>query len=1433
MKTSNLVEFKSNLFFGGAVQIDWFHENSYKAENAASSFVFHGPKYHGVSSQSGFEGHRFVDTATFTEAIVDASLDMEKDEPIALVIAGYGTGKSHLAVTLATLLRKANTDIESKILSNLSESDHKIGSKVKDAILSSKPCLIITLNGMKDFNLASELSRQVLNAIEDVGLPIKSLESLWPRFKIPADFCTRNYSVRQELFDSKFNGSPQSKIEDALRDHDEKVYELVNEIYYQTVGSYINAVGQESPQDLFRTVVDEFCGESGYFQGIVVFFDEFGRYLEFAAQRPQIAGDAAIQQLFEAVQSNSRNSFLVCFNQYELRAYLSRIASELQVTLQRYVTRFDSARKYYLSSNLETLFAHLLRKKDQTFLESYLTQPLFKRELDSKRSLIEKTLNHGREESIWSDPELFNRVIVQGCWPLDPIATWVLSNIGGVLQNRSAIAILKNVLLEVEHEIEFDKLQFLSTTYIAEYGLVDEFLANEKYGLSGSEAELYTIIENKLANVINEPQKHILLSILLFNKLHVSVTSDMKANIVIGQFAGLDQEETMASLGNLQNEHGVIEWNSTQKKYDLISDAIPRSRFTSYLTRKVQAIDSRKLEAIFISNSSDWCRLKAPISSFNHRNNIGTTEWSYNIIATDFQSLPQVISTAYSEWMLAIDPNLSRGSVIYCYFPRSTKVEITHNALLDNVKQICMEKEESLQPFPFYIVPIIDQEGELGKLLSEYFILTSNLPSDDVSQFRHFIEDYKSFLQDELPRVFDKTLRDSKDYIVFHTELQESLSTVSIRQVPDELFAKLYPSVVPFPFDGFSTLKGNAAKDCRELTIELIQGGCTPEWLRTKNTQFQNRFKNLLEGTGTDSGSWGFFDQRGILKHYPVNPIVRSLIEELESTLGKSKEKKIYDILNEWIRPPFGLNLASAGVLLSAFIASRSETLSILIHGKTISRANWLLGVLGKSFIERGKVEDSVLKILEISHIDEWKKLLEKWESSAGYTEQISFEDVASELELQIGAPSESLQYKWEMLIERNREAREAKKKKRVKFDGFEEEFSKSVEKQNAGSLIYLCKKIMNTIDEMSFAVQNWTTLDSQEFVSLLQEVKESIPITFSNWLENLYVGNVSQVETFEKINKSNANTLRKLDMLDLARELEWKVDQLTRNLNAQRKISRIFDAVETFRRTHYFTGVTTLQEVEAIVRKAKQLIGDLNRLKNESNVKALDGQIVVLEKEYIDEGEKQKTKLSERLAKYYEIMGFGNIDEIRDAKVDLETLKKIFQGRDNDLEDINEMLIKVRKMLDAGEFLEHEKHHMSVKMLARNIDQLENEYNSINEDESDIMWDFRKTIDPIFQSIESKISLLSENWIKDHVEGVNIDDFGFAACRDFLAVLSNIPPYLTEDHHRMVSSTNIRLQEKLSIFKVEMIIQQFTELDAEQQSGCLVEMKKIAESNE
>ena len=156
MRFAELLKFRSDLYFEGAVQADWFYIPNQSAK-VASNFVFHGPQTHAVSAEE-LNYKNLMDTASFTELLSDKIATSEENiNPFTLAIAGYGTGKSHLAVALAELFsgEKFHPDVYRKIITNISRADKEIAKRIEAK--ASRKNLVLTLNGMNNFDLHYEL----------------------------------------------------------------------------------------------------------------------------------------------------------------------------------------------------------------------------------------------------------------------------------------------------------------------------------------------------------------------------------------------------------------------------------------------------------------------------------------------------------------------------------------------------------------------------------------------------------------------------------------------------------------------------------------------------------------------------------------------------------------------------------------------------------------------------------------------------------------------------------------------------------------------------------------------------------------------------------------------------------------------------------------------------------------------------------------------------------------------------------------------------------------------------------------------------------------------------------------------------------------------------------------------------------------------------
>ena len=367
MLVNDILEFNKKKYFNGAVQANWFYDND-KVYDVTSSYVFHGPKYHGVDQQeTGSLNYKLNDTASYLLRIAKKSSEKESNR-FNMTIAGYGTGKTHFAVAMASFLSGHNNLLRQTVIENVKTADKSIASKLQSYKGKN---LILVLNGMKDFNLNSEILSVTKKALEQHGISSEILASLTKQYRQAISFCRNTFETYKDSYDKYLSDIGYKNIltlEDiisALENTDRGIFNVVNEVFHEFMGTYINVETDISAADVLSLIVQKYCIEQKVFNRIYILFDEFGRYIEYTANNPHIAGDSALQQIFEAIQNADGNIVFDAFIQSDLNSYIRRVQNA-NSNINRYIGRYENSDKYYISANFETILANLIETKNDT-----------------------------------------------------------------------------------------------------------------------------------------------------------------------------------------------------------------------------------------------------------------------------------------------------------------------------------------------------------------------------------------------------------------------------------------------------------------------------------------------------------------------------------------------------------------------------------------------------------------------------------------------------------------------------------------------------------------------------------------------------------------------------------------------------------------------------------------------------------------------------------------------------------------------------------------------------------------------------------------------------------------------------------------------------------------------------------------------------------
>lgn len=996
---NNIVRFRGDRLFNGAVNISWFSSDESKTKAASEAFVFHGPKYHGVQQEDvgNVHGHKLIDTANLARSVIRRCYGIE-DQPFTLAIAGYGTGKSHLGLTLASLVSAPKGETAHNILSAIETADADIGADIRLILQeTAQPCLAVALNGMQGFDLSAEITKQIARTLNKDGHDTKPLDDLRPRFGQAANLVRMsNESVINELLIATEAESINDLIQ-KIEQQDEHAYAQVHD-FFADRGVPIRALSGESVRDVVDIVVKEYCGPGKPYRSLLILFDEFGKYTEFATVRSQIAGSGVLQDLFESIQANANNACFVGFIQFELNAYVQRIAPEFKNEILRYITRYQSANRLYLSINLETLIASLFEKRQEHLLKERFDNNQSISESREIMANLAKWFPHSRNHRIWGDEYLFHSVIRKGCWPLSPYSTWLLFFLaasGKQLQERSALALLGDAFKR------FDKLEIADTSAwsmgpadLWSDVLQQELLSSEETGQQGSITHAYASVIAKHGTRLSQDQIKLLRAVVLASKLGLLAAGKDEAVEALGELAGLPWDIADQVIKLLQEEYNVIEWDEAFKAFDILGDAVPRTQFLSFIRQRVASCyDETGKSTLFASRAAEWCDLLNDLEcDFAEENKISTREWRYSSVTSNLDYLAQQIKIASDRWSSAVEVDEARGTIIYIYVGQS---RFSDDIVQETSRLLrTASRDAGFTALPVLVVVLHDIDGILGQSLAEYAVLEDISDADSV-KFGNLIGAHKEKLLKAIREKVDSLIKDRR----YVTALKDDLATQRLNQVGTELFKRIYKSPVSFPFDGFSTARGNAAETCHELTRELMHGKLDYDGVIAKPVKAKNRAVTVLKDT------WGIFNKNGSVSRRPTHPVIRSLTEKWDDALSKEQRLPIAEAIKQICRPPYGANIASAGLFMGTYMAPRHEKLVVMKDGGQIGISQWIQeGIFRGKFINLASLHGVDLMTLGEAS-SEWETLLDEWEQCHDYLSRVGYLRRALELKRRSPVP--------------------------------------------------------------------------------------------------------------------------------------------------------------------------------------------------------------------------------------------------------------------------------------------------------------------------------------------------------------------------------------------------------------------------------------------
>jgi hypothetical protein len=922
MRIDSVLRFNKECCFDGAVQSDWFYDEN-KAPQVAGSFVFHGPKYFGVSkSDIETTEHKLIDTASFAKELGRRLCDPSDATNLMMTIAGYGTGKSHLSVTLGELFSGHDKQAQQKVLEGIRAVDTEIANDLSDSC--KRKNLVLVLNGMNNFNLDREVLACAQRALVQHGQDATILHELNKAHEIALQFVERTFELAQEKYINaarmhQINFADARQLQSNLQDNletDPHAFAVVNSVYRELNGTDIPWERGISAGDTLLFLSKTVCGEGKPFNKILVLFDEFGRYLEYAATDPLVAGESALQQIFEAIQNSQGKIVFTGFIQSDLNTYMARV--DKTSNIGRYIGRYERSDKYYLSSNYETILANLIQKKDE---DSFRT--MIENAIDARTSYygkmsgrIERWNKRIANRSVWTEPEQFNQVIAKGCYPVHPMTVLILSGMSSWLQQRSTIAFVQEAFEKIKDK-EIEKGKMLPCIYpyeIVTSSIYSDMLDSEEKGLVGSQYCLqYRDLMTKLGDKFTRTEKTVLQAILILNIGKFTFFDRAEANLGIELASGCSSDEIEEAIKSLEEMHGAISFDERTNQYDLIAEATGFNDFKRTVSHYKQNITNFRGIQDCDDVMTKVLGLDTPIATpFAQQHALSAFNWSYECRLMSILDLTEAnVLAIINKLNRSHDGITPRGCVVYVYLTENarTMLPVATNVL----------KKLATSQYNILFILLEDDNTIINAMRVREILKTFSL--EDKKKFAKYVEDQDRQQLRKIQHRFTELVKNRQCL----TEAGKTEYTGTLRQLCLDQFTNHYGETVPFVFDGFEKAPTGAIRTLyTDVIMSLLSRFITDEqWYSGQGQALKTRIRAALfwDKTAQNSkGSWQCLSGSCLLVE-PNNPLIYKLFLEVKDKLSSAEAVQLSDIFEKYYDKPYGMDDFALGLFVSYFLA--------------------------------------------------------------------------------------------------------------------------------------------------------------------------------------------------------------------------------------------------------------------------------------------------------------------------------------------------------------------------------------------------------------------------------------------------------------------------------------------------------------------------------
>ena len=367
----------------------------------------------------------FIPTAAALDLLEEILLSTHPNstERARILIGAYGRGKSHVVLTILSLLMKTDLALFEKLLPKLNERP-RLQRLIENFYATSEKILPVIINGT-----ATNLNQSFLLALQRT-LEKFDLQDILPETNFAAAVKVlhrweKSFPSTFAAFKRRLN-EPVKNFVERLENFDVTAYEKFERLYPElTAGSAFNPFVGFDVVELFESVAESLRAK-GY-SGLFVVYDEFSKFLESNIARTSVSDTKMLQDFAEKVnRSGKLQLHLMLISHKEIANYIDALSKEKVDGWRGVSNRFRHVRLSDDFSESYEIISAVIRH------EPALWKKFCARYADDFRRLRDR---YTTQKIFVATPSA-----IEACFPLHPVSTFILPRLSErVAQNERTL----------------------------------------------------------------------------------------------------------------------------------------------------------------------------------------------------------------------------------------------------------------------------------------------------------------------------------------------------------------------------------------------------------------------------------------------------------------------------------------------------------------------------------------------------------------------------------------------------------------------------------------------------------------------------------------------------------------------------------------------------------------------------------------------------------------------------------------------------------------------------------------------------------------------------------------------------------------------------------------------------------------------------------